>query len=184
MQIPQIYRTVASCTLTLLVAAVAACSDAEPVSADAGMSAVDANSEPSGDGANGTSVPSNTAELFSFLQARAYSQFDSEPAVHASQGPHGQVRSYFNPLLSSSLSMGQAAHPVGSATVKELYSGGQVTGWAVMVKTGNVDAASDWYFYEIFSTTDGSNPVAAGNGLGGCAGCHSSGTDYILTSFP
>ena len=151
---------------------------------DSSGSAADAMVNSSTDGAVQGAVPVTANELFAFLQAGSYEGFDAEPAVHPSSGPHGQVRSFFNAALSSSLMTGQTSHPVGSATVKELHSGDALSGWAVMVKTGNGSTADDWYFYEVFSTTDGSNPVADANGLPGCAGCHSSGQDYILTSFP
>ena len=51
--------------------------------------------------------------------------------------------------------------------VVEMYDeDGRLLGWAVMVKTGEDSAqGGGWYWYEITSTTDGSSPVAAGNGV-------------------
>ena len=128
-------------------------------------------------------VPSNSADLFQYLQAKDYGSLASESGKHASP-VHGSVQTYFNDKLFESFTNSNTTHPVGSATIKELYSGNTVTGWAVAVKVstsaGNGD---DWYWYENFSTTT-NNPVANGTGLAGCAGCHSSGTDFIRTTFP
>jgi hypothetical protein len=71
--------------------------------------------------------------------------------------------------------------------VKELYgSGSEVTGWAVAVKTAEESqGGAGWYWYEVFSTTSGSNPVAAAQGPNFCSSCHGNGgVDYVLTPFP
>ncbi len=54
-----------------------------------------------------------------------------------------------------------------------------------MVKT-QADSArgSGWFWYEITSTTDGSSPVASGNGVPLCFGCHFTGEDFVLTGYP
>ena len=36
----------------------------------------------------------------------------------------------------------------------------------------------------VLSTSDGSDPVAAGNGVALCAGCHSTGKDFVLSKYP
>ena len=129
-------------------------------------------------------VPADPATLFSFLQSGSYQAMVAEPSVHPSAGPHGTVRVYFDDSLATSLDSQAAAHPRGAAAIKELYSGSTLSGWAVMVKTGSGTEASDWYFYEVFSTTEGSSPAADGNGLPGCASCHSAGVDFIRSSAP
>lgn len=149
------------------------------------------SSSPSVDAAPPTGndvVPSSAADLNAYLQANNYSEFAAEPALHPTAGPHmSMVRTFFNSTLDASIRGGASDHPVGSAIVKELYNGGGVLGgWAVMVKTANSGdtPANDWYFYEVLSTTPGAAPVLEGNGVGGCAGCHSSGTDYIRSNYP
>ena len=104
--------------------------------------------------------------------------------MHASTGPHGQVRSFFNASLVATLTANGSDHAVGAATVKELHSNEGLEGWAVMVKTGDGTSASDWYFYEVFSTTDSSEIAVDGNGVASCANCHRGGTDFILTKLP
>lgn len=133
-------------------------------------------------------VPATADALFKYLQDRQYQTLPAEAAVHASTGPHGQVRTYVNTLLNDSLLSNNTSHPKGSASIKELYNsdGATLKGWAVSVKVDDANGdGKDWYWYEVFSTTDGSNPVADGTDVGLCSGCHSGGgVDYILTSGP
>ena len=54
-----------------------------------------------------------------------------------------------------------------------------------MVKTdGDSQRGDGWFWYEITSTTDGSTPVASGNGVPLCFGCHFTGNDFVLTRYP
>lgn len=141
--------------------------------------------EPSG-GANAEQVPpTESSALFAWLGSGAYETWSAESAIHPSAGPHGgDVRTYVNDALFDSLAAG-STHPAGAAAVKELYSGAELQGWAVGVKTAPDSAAGDnWFWYEIFSVTDPSNPVAAGLGVGLCSNCHEGGLDYVLTPFP
>jgi len=141
--------------------------------------------EGSADAADATSaVPADATALFSFLQSGGYQDMLPEPSVHPSAGPHGDVRVYFEDSLAKSLDGQATVHPRGATAIKELYSGSTLYGWAVMVKTGSASDASDWYFYENSSTTDGSSPVANGNALPGCASCHSTGVDFIRSRAP
>jgi hypothetical protein len=138
-------------------------------------------------GTNGGVVPTSGADLFPWLQANEYAGFTAESGKHASTGPHGgNVRTFLNPILFDALSNGSTNFPVGSAAVKELWGNGtKLLGWAVFVKTQADSAGGNgFYWYENYSTTDASNPVADGNGVGLCSGCHSNGTDYFLTPFP
>lgn len=127
--------------------------------------------------------PTDSAELLPWLEAGEYLGWAAESAVHQSTGPHGMVRTFFNQTLVDSYEDGLAAHPQGSATVKELYTaGGQPNGWAVMVKVQPDSAGGDgWYWYELLGET----VFADGTGVGLCTGCHSGGgVDYVLTPWP
>lgn len=140
-----------------------------------------------GSGGSAGLVPANGDELFPWLQAGNYMAFQAESAQHASTGPHGgKVRTFVNPILFDALTAGSTNFPMGSSAVKELWgTGAKLNGWAVFVKT-QADSANGggFYWYENYSTTDNSNPVADGNGSVQCTGCHSNGTDYFLTPFP
>jgi hypothetical protein len=131
-------------------------------------------------------VPTSGGELFKYLQSGAYKSFSHESKVHRSQGPHGNVVTYVNPILDGSLKAENEVHPVGAAAVKELYGGNnKLTGWSVSVKTQEEsDEGNGWYWYEVFSTTDGSRPLAGGNGVALCTGCHSSGRDFVRIAYP
>lgn len=132
-------------------------------------------------------VPTASSELFAWLQAGRYRTFSAESAVHPSAGPHGgAVRTFVNGALERSLAAGGAAHPPGSAAVKELYAADRstLTGWAVEVKLqDDSDGGRGWYWYEVFSTTDGSRPIeGVGNSV--CTGCHAQGADFVRIPFP
>lgn len=171
-----------SCAL-LLVALAPSCADGDDLAADARAAEFDGGAGQA-DAMPSASVPVQAGPLFAFLQSGDYESFLAEPEAHASTGPHGRVRTFFNSSLATSLGDGSTEHPVGAATIKELFSGESLTGWAVMVKTEAGAAADSWYFYEIFSTTDGSSPVADGNGVSLCSGCHSGGSDFVLSGLP
>ncbi len=136
-------------------------------------------------GADGEVVPTSSDAIFTYLQDRRYTTLPAEPAIHPSAGPHGRVRSFVNTALADSIEAGAMSHPVGSASIKELYStGDELTGWAVSVKVSDdKGSGEDWYWYEVFSTTQ-NNPVADATGAPGCAGCHGQGIDFIRTSGP
>lgn len=130
-------------------------------------------------------VPATADKLFPYLQAGTYQAFPAESAPHASAGPHGQVRTFINPILEGSLAAGDASHPVGAAAVKEMYSGDALVGWAVYVKTqGETDGGNGYYWYEVSSTTDPGQVVAEGNGAPACISCHAAGQDFTLSAFP
>jgi hypothetical protein len=131
-------------------------------------------------------VPATRAELHKWLQAGKYKEFPHESEVHPSDGPHGSVQVYLNPILEASLKAGNEAHPVNSSAIKELYgTDGKLRGWAVSVKTQAESADGDgWYWYETFSTADNASAVADGNGVGLCTGCHAGGLDYVTIPYP
>lgn len=158
-------------SFSILCALLAACSSDTP--ADTGPDAF----------VSTEMVPSEEDALNEFLVASGYTSFEAEAAVHASIGPHGQVRIFYNDLLAQSLRAANTEHPVGAAVVKELYdsAGTELSGWAAMVKTRSGTSDGSWYFYEVLSVVPGAEPVARGQGVAQCAGCHGGGTDYILS---
>ncbi len=137
-------------------------------------------------------VPTDTAALFRFLKDGKYKSFSAaESAVHPSRGPHAKfgwpVRVFVDAKMQGALTAGNDAHPPGAAIIKEMYNrkGDRSMGWAVMVKTGaDSDGGKGWFWYETTNTSDAADVVASGNGVPGCFGCHSVGTDFVLTSFP
>ena len=97
------------------------------------------------------------------------------------------VRVFYNKTLSGSLESGNPEHPVGAASVKEMYDDdGDLSGWAVLVKTQDrTDEGRGWFWYEVTSSTDSSALAAIGNGVTGCVSCHSfRDQDQILSGFP
>ncbi|MCX7175931.1 MAG: hypothetical protein NT159_18805 [Proteobacteria bacterium] len=120
--------------------------------------------------------PGTAAEMKAYLDARAYSSWSADPAIRPSASVHfGNVRTWTNPTLKTSLATGNLVHPVGSAAIKELFGGGtQRRGWAAMVRTRAGSGGDGWYWYEIF---DG-QLVGEGQGTAQCASCHSAGTDF------
>lgn len=162
-------------------------SDAGAGGSEGGSAGAGGSGAGAGGGA-GDEVPATQEALFAYLQSGAYKSFPQESKIHPSTGPHGgNVRTYLNAPLFASFQAGNSSHPKGSAVVKELYgSGSEVTGWAVAVKTAEESqGGAGWYWYEVFSTTSGSNPVAAAQGPNFCSNCHGNGgVDYVLTPFP
>ncbi len=138
-----------------------------------------------------SAVPTESKALFAYLQSGAYKNFPAkESDRYPSRGPHTKigwpVRVFMGPKINGSLAAGNKSHPPGSSIVKEMYDGsGKLQGWAVSVKT-QADSAggAGWFWYEVTSTTDGSKPVASGNGIPLCFGCHSIGKDYVLSDHP
>lgn len=132
-------------------------------------------------------VPSSPDALFAFLQSRQYESFAAESSVHPTNAPHmAAVRTFVNPALESSLAAGASSHPVGSATIKEMYDGnGALAGWAAMVKVSASDGndGNAWYWYEVFDTESDAAQIQ-GIGHPSCTGCHQSGSDYVRVPFP
>ncbi len=131
--------------------------------------------------------PTESAALLKWLQAGSYKKWVKESAPHPSLGPHPTlVIAYLNPTLDKSLLAKAAAHPKGSAAVKELLdASGKLSGWAVSVKTVvDSQAGKGWYWYEILGTTTSGNVVASANGVPLCFGCHTPGRDFVLIPYP
>lgn len=131
----------------------------EPGGADA--------SGPDGAADVGQVPPMGHAMLTEWLAAGHYLAWACEPQPHPARPPgaHGTNRICSNAALSASAA---GTYPIGAASVKELYSSGSISGYAVGRKvTGGADAAS-WYWYEVIGTS----LVADRIGAGICAGCH------------
>jgi hypothetical protein len=138
-----------------------------------------------------SAVPTDQEKLFKYLKSGDYKKFAAqESGQHPTAGPHTNigwpVRVFLDPVLDGSLAAGNAEHPVGSAAVKEMYADdGELQGWAVMVKTEKDGAGgAGWFWYEVTSTRSGDEPVAIGNGVPLCFGCHFPGRDFVLTGYP
>lgn len=121
--------------------------------------------------------------LTSFSRDKGYAAWRAEPEIHDTRAPHGKkVRVFFNDTLAASLEAGNAEHPVGSATAKELYDGdGRISGHAVMVKVAE-GGKDSWLYFEGF-TPDYADPFY-GRAHPTCAGCHASGADFIRSPLP
>lgn len=138
-------------------------------------------------GQAGDLPPTDGAALLKWLQAGSYKQWPKESGPHRSMGPHqGLVVTHLNPALDKSMAAKAAAHPKGSAAVKEFQdSGGKLSGWAVSVKTAaDSDGGKGWYWYEILGPAAGGNVVAQANGMPLCSGCHTRGRDFVLIPHP
>lgn len=165
---------------------------AEPAPADPSAQ-VDGKWKPTAPTPKGTvgGIPLDKAALFAWLKSGDYESFkNQESKTHASEGPHTAidlpVKVFLNDTLAASLTAGNDEHPRGSGLVKEMYSdGGELGGWAVMVKTqATTESGKGWYWYEVTSATDADQIAAMGNGVVGCAKCHSYGDDMVLSQFP
>jgi hypothetical protein len=156
------------------------CAGTDP--ADSDLADSDADSDVVGDTDADVVLPQGVAALLPWLEAGTYRDWPSEAAVHPSTGPHfGGVRTFLNPTLDASLRAEADVHPVGAATVKELYGDGdEVRGWAVMLKVGAGSTGADWYWMEWYAGQTYAD--AAGAGL--CVGCHAAGRDHVLTPWP
>ena len=131
--------------------------------------------------------PTESGALLEWLQAGRYKSWARESAAHKSQGPHPvTVIAHLNPALDASLSANADAHPKGSAAVKELLdASGELSGWAVTVKTDADSAGGQgWFWYEILGTTERGRVVASANGVPLCFGCHTPGRDFVLIPHP
>lgn len=130
----------------------------------------------------GREVPTSEAALMPWLESGAYQSWLAESGVHASAGPHfGGVRTYVDDCLAASLDAAATEHPLGSATIKELYgTGEEILGWSVMVKVASGSGGDTWYWFERYQNTVYADEVGAGL----CTGCHGAGVDFVLTPWP
>lgn len=156
-------------TSAVLVLGLAACGGAE-LALDGGAG----GDGGTGGGGGGAMLPVTQAELRAFVEAGGYLGWRAEAAAHPSAGPHGMVRSFVNDALYFSMKAGNTTHPSGSIAVKELFSGGAISGWAVDVKRPD----GQWVFYEGFKPALDQYYFVGGGNL--CANCHQGGTDFVL----
>ena len=125
----------------------------------------------------GTPMTTNSelTQMVAMARAGDYKGWASEAAPHASGGPHGMVRTFVNEPLLTALRANAQSMPAGSIAVKELYNAGAVTGYAIDWKS----ADGGWHFFEGYDPTFDQYYYQGTNN--GCAGCHSSGRDYVFS---
>jgi hypothetical protein len=115
--------------------------------------------------------------LLDRARAGEYLTWRREPAPHVSMGPHGgTVRTFVNPTLEAPLLAGERTFPPGSIALKELFSAGKRTGWAIDWKGDD----GEWRFFEGFEPT--LDQYFYRGTENGCAGCHRPGIDFLLTA--
>jgi hypothetical protein len=174
-------------TLALWLSLCGGVACAEPAATPEGQATSD--EDPHGDEASGEpcELPSEPDALLAYLRRGDYKAFAQESGAHASTGPHGgRVLTYINDLLEQSLADENAEHPRCAASVKELFLGNdEVSGWAVLVKTAQASQGGrGYYWFETLGTNAEREPDYAGQGLGICVGCHSTGLDYFRAPWP
>lgn len=122
--------------------------------------------------------PTRRAELDAWLAQGHYTRWRCEPAPHDARPPgaHGRNRICSNEALATAGGAGE--FPVGAASVKELWDGAAVRGFAVAVRVAPGGGGSGWYWYE----RAGSSVFADGLGPPLCTGCHSGAArDFVFT---
>ena len=130
----RVTRTVGMISVAVLVAATAACG-----ASDTGGASTATAIEVGNDGETAdVSTAVGTAELVFSQQHRAWR---AEPAVHRSTGPHGDVRVYYNDKYADAWTAGAFPMPVGAMSVKEIYDGDEVDGYAAAIKTSEGSGA-------------------------------------------
>ena len=93
--------------------------------------------------------------------------------------------SYLDATLTKSVAANATNHPVGVASVLELYAdaGGQLlNGWAVLAKASTAADASGWLSYEVQKTAGqfSGAPTVYALGAQACATCHTPAPAYII----
>lgn len=122
--------------------------------------------------------PRGSDDITTWIAAGHYQDWACEPAPHAPRppSPHGSNRICSNDALAAST--GDGPYPVGSAAVKEIYSGNEISLFAVYRKVEAGDGGSTWYWFE--GTKD--DVIANGVGDGTCVGCHAGAPrDFVFT---
>src|SRR5262249_31206640 len=118
--------------------------------------------------------PANAADLEVWLTAAYYRSWRCEPAVHAPPppSPHSLDRICQNDLASSH---GAGEYPVGSASVRELYTdSGGLRGYSVNRHVSPGAGGATWYWYEAVDgrvTADGTGDSGVPKTV--CTACHS-----------
>ena len=111
-----------------------------------------------------------------------YCHWESETNIHSSP-IHGMVKVYFDEQALKALKSKDKNFPPNSSIIKEIYSPNKskIIGHAVMIKTSKGNTQNSWTWYE--NLPHFSEPIY-GEGHSSCAGCHSSGSDYVRSSAP
>ncbi len=120
-------------------------------------------------------VTSELMEMTNLARTGAHRSWAGEEAPHRSAGPHATVRTFANEPLITSLRAGADTHPIGSITIKELFDGEKLTGYAIDWKGDD----GEWRFFEGFEPA--LNDYFYTGTDNGCAGCHRPGKDFFLT---
>ena len=126
--------------------------------------------------------PVDSDDLFAYMKAGMYTDMLAEPTIHPSSPAHGMARVFLNRQLAQSLLDGNAEHPVGAASIKEIYQqdGETLRGYSAEVKVAAGADGDTWYWYEILNVENNDNPIADGIGESLCVNCHAGGTDFVL----
>ncbi len=145
---------------------------------------------PTNAGDKDTPATGSEADVKAWLALGLYKTGDwkCETAPHdaRSPSPHGMNRICSNATLSGH---GAGEFPVGSAGVKEIYTGADITGYAMYrkLKAGGGEA---WYWYEEIGGSNVANSTGdVGTAKSVCVGCHGgagsdamhSGHDQVYT---
>ncbi len=87
-------------------------------------------------GPEASPIPTTPEALHSWLLDGGHLQWTAETSVHKSTLGDGGARVFLNDALVDSLSAANTVHPVGSASVREMYEPDMVTphGFGVLVK--------------------------------------------------
>jgi hypothetical protein len=147
-----------------------------------GSAISDDRNSPGSDVGDPQTPPRGQAVIEPWLAQGFYLSWKCEPASHPSGpfGAHGENRVCSNDLLSAA---GAGEFRVGSASVKEIYSGAGVVGYSVSRHTSSGTSGNTWYWYERI----GSGAATDSQGAGVCVSCHRQagnqrqGHDYVYT---
>ena len=144
-----------------------------------------------GTGLNDHPTDSSQAGLEAWLAMNTYKTtgmgFRPESTPSAGTSVHGAVLRYFNETLINSKAAGMSGnmHAAGSMAVKDIVTGTNVVGKAVMLKT-----ATNWIYY-CTASEDGrcftgsvANAVTYATTGGGSCACHGSGTINSSSAIP
>ena len=124
--------------------------------------------------------PEEVEVVLAAIEDESYLEWEAEAEPHPPVGnsPHpGEVRTFFNTALATSMGAGNTEHPVGAAAVKESWMNGELAGWFVEVKVTEGEGGNTWYWWSDLAGVDAV-------GVGGCTGCHAVGIDFVTTVYP
>ena len=115
-----------------------------------------------------------------FLKSKDYQDWRGDSAFRTSE-EHGKIKIFFNAKLEKSLEDDKGEHPVGSLSVKEIYKGSVLDGYAIMGKHKAGSGKDTWFFYEVKGGAPDFDEVTAYD-IGApsdCADCHKAGKDFL-----